>query len=88
MNQVYVLLKKMYSNNVMVPGYEIIDHPPAQLEPKTKLATLEPGEYVEVSKCEVSSDLSELRINAYRVINQDGVAREEYVESYSLERLR
>ena len=86
MSQVYVLFKKFFSQVALVPTYEIVDLPPTVLEPKTKLATLEPGEYVEVSKCEISPDLKELRVNAYKVINDNGVAREEFVESYTFER--
>lgn len=87
MSQVYVLLKKAFSQVALVPAYEIVAQPPEKLEPKTKLAVLEPGEYVEVSKCEISSDSKELRVNAYKVINDNGVAREEFVESYTFERV-
>jgi hypothetical protein len=86
MSQVYVIVKKVFSQVALVPGYEIVDQPPEVLAPKTKLATLEPGEYVEVSKCEISSDLKELRVNAYKVINDNGTAKEEFIESYTFER--
>lgn len=86
MKPVYVIIKKVFSQVALVPGYEIVEQPPAVMAPKTKLATLEPGEYVEVSKCEISSDLKELRVNAYRVINDNGLAKEEFVESYTFER--
>jgi hypothetical protein len=87
MSQVFVLLKKVFSQVAMVPGYEVVSQPPTVLQPKTKLVTLEPGEYVEVSRCEISPDLKDLRINAYKVINDNGAVKEEFVESYFLERI-
>lgn len=82
MSKVYVLLKKVQSRGITVPGYQILPEPPIELGFSQKLAVLEPGEYIEVCKCEISEDFHELLINSYKVINQDGQAVEEFVESY------
>ena len=84
MNKVYVLLKKAYVNSIGFPYFEIVPEPPQQLGFADKLATLEPGECVDVFKSVKTTQ--GVLVEIFRVSNFDGQAQQELLESFTMEK--
>jgi hypothetical protein len=82
---IYVLLKKKREHQTSLPFYEIHDSAP-EVVGRDKLMTLEPGDCIDVATFSFSDDLSYLKVTEYCISNDNGKAREQLTESYTLPR--
>ncbi len=85
MSKVYVLFVKRFPTDgesyVYLTTYEI------HYEPKEdKVAELEPGDCVDVFRCELTEDKTAIICYLYRVSNIDGKAQEEFMETFMMAR--
>jgi len=83
MSKVYVLFVKKFGPEgyVYLPTYEI-HYDPVQ----GKVAELNPDECIDVYKCALSEDGTYVKADLYRVSNVNGVAKEEFTESFLMAR--
>lgn len=85
MSKVYVLFVKRFpavgDTYAYLPTYEI------HYQPKEgKVAELDPGDCVDVFRCELSEDKAATICYLYRISNIDGKAQEEYLETFTMAR--
>ena len=71
---------------MFLPNFESYIEKPELLEEKWKLLTLEPGDYVDVAKFNLSADLTYISVNQFRVSNVDNVLIETPTDNYTLPR--
>ncbi len=86
MSKVYVLFVKRFpkmpdEGYVYLPTYEI-HYEPVQ----GKVAELNPDECVDVYKATLSEDGSYVKMDLYTISNIDGKAKEEFTESFLVQR--
>lgn len=86
MSKVYILFVKHFpklpdESYVYLPTYEI-HYSPVQ----GKVAELNPDECIDVYKATLSEDESHVKMELYRVSNIDGQAKEEFTESFLIDR--